>query len=352
MTRIAAQSPAVAATDSSISPDQAYWVDADLEIRVDGPAGAVCSRTGRPWGLVGSAAGCDVVLADGVVAEKAIYFHATAEGAFFVDLAAREPQDEGRVGWLGSDAVAVGPYQISAVSRHLSRTDFSRPADLTAAGSFCGPRPVVELSDSGHRHLRMRLSRCLTILGRSKPSHVRVKRRPISAVHAALYVDQDRLWIIDLASLNGVKVNDHRVKAALLRPGDVVSLGGPTLRFAGFISDTQSSAQSESPAVCNAVAPESVGPLGGDFRSDNTTAPSEQRLVEEWIDPSLNRLMVREKARQKRRLLSLAAVLAVAATALGATGYLAWRQLQNGPALGAEWHDTGPTLTGFESDVP
>jgi hypothetical protein len=317
------------ASRASISLDRTYWVGGELEVTVDGPGGTVQKNIGRPWALVGASSNCDVILAEvagqASLPEKALYLQGTDRGVFFVDLAiASEP--EARHGWLGQDPVAVGPYRVSAVLRpplgDSPSAESSPAANLLAPGSLADIRAVVVLSDGGDRQARIQVGRRLTLIGRSRPSTLRIKHRRISAVHAALYIERDRLWIIDLESLNGVKVNGAPVKAASLGPGETAWLGGsgggPTITFEGF----RTTAQTDDLPDPSPVALD----VGSTSLRATVSAAIGNPSVEDRIDPSLGRLMVREKVRQKRRTLAAAAVIVIATAIVGTTGFWAWRQ--------------------------
>jgi pSer/pThr/pTyr-binding forkhead associated (FHA) protein len=63
-------------------------------------------------------------------------------------------------------------------------------------------------------------------LGRSAASNVVVAHGEVSKLHARLVRGADRLFVLDLGSTNGTFVNGERVRRALLRHGDTLSLGG------------------------------------------------------------------------------------------------------------------------------
>jgi serine phosphatase RsbU (regulator of sigma subunit)/pSer/pThr/pTyr-binding forkhead associated (FHA) protein len=64
------------------------------------------------------------------------------------------------------------------------------------------------------------------VIGRGAESQLRLDHDTVSRQHALLYRDPfKRVWIRDLDSRNGVKVNDQRVSEQLVSPGDLIRVG-------------------------------------------------------------------------------------------------------------------------------
>lgn len=62
-------------------------------------------------------------------------------------------------------------------------------------------------------------------IGRAPDNSIAIDNVSISAHHARVEVQQGRLTLTDLGSLNGTFVNSQRVKSAALKDGDVISIG-------------------------------------------------------------------------------------------------------------------------------
>ena len=69
------------------------------------------------------------------------------------------------------------------------------------------------------------LARSVTTLGRGKKSHLRIPLRSVSRIHAQIEIREDGVFIRDLGSSNGTRLNGKRVVEARLRPGSRISLG-------------------------------------------------------------------------------------------------------------------------------
>lgn len=88
-------------------------------------------------------------------------------------------------------------------------------------------RAIVSLDDR-----RYVLDGPTATLGRSKECECVLADPNISRKHAQLRRNSSGDWqVVDLGSTNGIKVNDRRVDASRLSPGDEVTLGTTTFTF-------------------------------------------------------------------------------------------------------------------------
>jgi pSer/pThr/pTyr-binding forkhead associated (FHA) protein len=72
---------------------------------------------------------------------------------------------------------------------------------------------------------RRELTRRLTLVGRQRPSALRIADRDISALHAILYWQSGTIWAIDLLSRTGTRLQDTLIDAAEFSPGSSLMLG-------------------------------------------------------------------------------------------------------------------------------
>lgn len=71
-----------------------------------------------------------------------------------------------------------------------------------------------------------------TIIGRESDSGIQLGDDDFaSAHHARIDLRSDGVWVEDLGSTNGTFVNDERITAERLQPGDVVKVGQTELRL-------------------------------------------------------------------------------------------------------------------------
>ncbi len=62
-------------------------------------------------------------------------------------------------------------------------------------------------------------------IGRAPDNSIAIDNVSVSTHHARIEMQQGRLTLADLGSLNGTFVNAQRVKSATLKDGDVISIG-------------------------------------------------------------------------------------------------------------------------------
>jgi pSer/pThr/pTyr-binding forkhead associated (FHA) protein len=70
-------------------------------------------------------------------------------------------------------------------------------------------------------------------IGRAPDNDLVVPDPSVSGHHAELRTAPDGCQIVDLGSLNGTFVNEHRVTTATLREGDLVGFGAATFQLVG-----------------------------------------------------------------------------------------------------------------------
>lgn len=88
--------------------------------------------------------------------------------------------------------------------------------------------------EAGGEEHHLRLDEGQTLIGRSRACAVYYPHRSLSRQHAALERSGERLFVHDLGSRLGVKVNGRRVKAAELEEGDAVTVGWLVLHVRGL----------------------------------------------------------------------------------------------------------------------
>jgi len=74
------------------------------------------------------------------------------------------------------------------------------------------------------------LTKDLTLVGRKECCDVRLDHKSVSKVHCVLTKSDGLLFLRDLGSTNGTKVNGKRVRRAALQPNDVLYVAGFNFR--------------------------------------------------------------------------------------------------------------------------
>jgi hypothetical protein len=209
------------------------WCNRQITVRVQGPDGERTIDVGKPYARIGSHARSDVILEGPGVPRLGFYLHATKRGIFLKPLVTMLDGQETCGRWLSPDcAVEVGEYRFFA-----SFTDGAPPVaghwlPLDEKGSAELPVPVIYILVNEARRATYRAYRQLTVVGREKPSALRLRSEFISLTHCVLYWDQGRLWFVDLFSANGTERRGRRRDAGRLRLGHTIKLGDVRLGLA------------------------------------------------------------------------------------------------------------------------
>src|ERR1051326_2995870 len=67
-------------------------------------------------------------------------------------------------------------------------------------------------------------------VGRTGENDIVLPDHSLSRHHAAFWIENQRLWVQDLASKNGLYVNDERIRKKCLAVGDIVRIGTSSLK--------------------------------------------------------------------------------------------------------------------------
>src|SRR4029078_7707281 len=92
---------------------------------------------------------------------------------------------------------------------------------LSAVGGINGAPTAFRLENRQHEHL----------FGRTRRCEVRVDVQEVSREHASFSRRPDGIYVKDLGSVNGVLVNNTRVKDYRLYDGDLIQIGNVKLRL-------------------------------------------------------------------------------------------------------------------------
>lgn len=212
------------------------WSSYGLRVTTAGPTGSVVTEIDRPFARVGAHSLSDVRLAKGTADKRAIYFHATQQGVFYVDLAECD-RGLGRRGWLppGGD-VEIGVYRLSAeltIGGQLAQAPepSEQSIDLCGYDADESSYPNFEIGYKGQKISEVGLRRPLSLVGRRPPCALRIREGHVSTCHGVFYWRDETLWFIDLFSGNGSLLNGRPVDAARVRVGDRIDLGSAELLF-------------------------------------------------------------------------------------------------------------------------
>lgn len=111
----------------------------------------------------------------------------------------------------------------------------------------------LRIRESDHQEpWRFPLTQRTVVIGRGENADLRLKSDRVSRRHAELFRDPtDRLWIRDLKSRNGVKVNDVPITEAVVCPHDCIEIGPFKLTYmpGGQTGESHSTIDAPSPTI-------------------------------------------------------------------------------------------------------
>src|SRR5215469_17562755 len=74
------------------------------------------------------------------------------------------------------------------------------------------------------------ISRDLTVVGRQEACDLRLEHKSVSKLHCVIVKTDGLLFLRDLGSTNGTRVNGQRVRRAALLPNDELAIAGHKFR--------------------------------------------------------------------------------------------------------------------------
>lgn len=191
----------------------------------------------QPFILIGNHERADLRLDSEAISRRQVYLQLLNGRLFATHLSKRVPTRWGAAeqtaGWIDRDTeISIGPYTLRfdwiVDPRHARAASNENPM---SAGSFPGPAVTLELKDGRPGSNRAVIDRALTLVGSYPICKLRMHSSHISAVHCSLVRTEEGLWVIDLASREGVQVNNATVRTALLADGDLLQIGGRRIKI-------------------------------------------------------------------------------------------------------------------------
>jgi hypothetical protein len=171
-----------------------------------------------------------VLLRHSGIGTRAAYFHATQNAIWCFSFARSLSLPVKPTAVKPGTGVHLGPYRLCV--------DFCEPIngseEIAIHPSTQSPKPQIELefcTTDDSSMLAQLLADPFAIVGRDPPSNIRLTDDRLSRIHCVLYQCQEHLWLVDLLSSNGTRVNGHRVEASMLQPVDRIKLGNHWFRY-------------------------------------------------------------------------------------------------------------------------
>jgi pSer/pThr/pTyr-binding forkhead associated (FHA) protein len=214
-----------------------------LRVRTTARGSAVpCEHAfARPFLLVGRNPRSCVRLEDSRVSRRHAYFQLVEGRLVGVDLGSRTglvwPGGEvGSSGWVASSGVRLGSWTLFPVGDRTADEppegghEWDPLRDRVARPGW--QEATIDISGGEQpRTVRWRLSRMVTLVGASASCRVRLRHPSVSRVHCSLVWTPLGVWLVDLLSREGTRLNGGPVGWARIADGDEVCVGAYRLRF-------------------------------------------------------------------------------------------------------------------------
>ena len=124
------------------------------------------------------------------------------------------------------------PKERQAISASLHKLDEQRARlrERLERESVTAMGRLTLLADAG-KSIEYEVGTSTVTIGRGQHNDIRIRRQSVSREHARLTPSGDGVFLEDLSSRNGVRVNNRRVARHRLRSGDIVMIGQVRFRF-------------------------------------------------------------------------------------------------------------------------
>src|SRR4051812_27547589 len=231
----------------------------------------------QPFALVGRASQTDVHLDHPTVSRRHAYLQAIGGRLLCVDLGSRTggrwPDGRRRAGWgAPRESVTVGADEARLASLPAA-PDFPEPADTPdpLAARPADPTrlaPIsLEVSTGSGGPAVWTMPQWVALAGRAGTCAIRAADEKLSPYHCAFVKGPEGLWVIDLLSEGGTRVNGESARAARLKDGDLVRAGALAVlvRADGLAPGPALSASQYgvSSALIDLAPSQAVAPAGG-----------------------------------------------------------------------------------------
>lgn len=213
------------------------WTKEGLRVVLKGPG---LKRSGKkfslaqPFARIGRFPYLDLPIDDPEISRWHVYLQRFPEGVFFVDLGSRlglvHRGVACRDGWLDpGEPLEVGDFslQVAETGGAASSPRGNPLARIEADKDDLLPVTLTFLTRDGNS-IDHRLKRRLTLMGRSKPSNVRIADPSIARAHLAFYRTQTEAWIVNLAAASAFH-DGQPLTSARLSDEDAFLVGDLTI---------------------------------------------------------------------------------------------------------------------------
>jgi pSer/pThr/pTyr-binding forkhead associated (FHA) protein len=284
-----------------------------LELNVSGPglAGTERRTFEHPFVLIGRHETNCLRLDDAEVSRRHVYLQQLGGRVFCVDLGSRtgirwegEPRP---AGWLRPDErIQIGPFTLelaAATPAGAGPVDFAAKLGDPLQDRMSAPLPQLTVELGNEVKSRLQLNRVLVLVGSSPECRVRLRDAGISRHHCSLVTTPEGVWVIDLLSGNGTRLNGQPTRWALVKDGDQLQVGPYTFRVShpAVSAETPRHDLSEIPAGTPGSPAAEIPALTPELQAELDAARERQRdaevLRQQLADSRAECERLREQAR-------------------------------------------------------
>lgn len=194
----------------------------------------------QPFAVVGRDPRLELTLDDESVSRRHAFLITLGGRVFCLDLGSRHGLTWDGVampsGWLDPHgSIGIGAYRLKLISGVRGAEPSPPPLvnPLAIDGPTSGGSSLSVALESPHKVTgarRLRVRQELTLIGRAPECRLQIRDDSISRYHAVLVRLSTGLWVVDLASRDGLRVNGARVRWSELVDGDHLHIGRYRLR--------------------------------------------------------------------------------------------------------------------------
>jgi hypothetical protein len=211
----------------SFPESDSLWTGARLRLTVAGTGDA--DRTvelSTPYARVGSDPRCELCVPDLDLPPLVYYLHANDRGLEAWPLS--DPADRRRGPITQGHLLPLGPGMLQ-----VERIDESgRESQAASAVSW----PEVTITFQGRRWPKV-LHRPVTIVGKQRPSFLRLHGARLAVCHAALIAEEGQMWLLGLQTSNEFESGDPKDwQIRRIAVGETVELGAAQATLMGWIT--------------------------------------------------------------------------------------------------------------------
>ncbi|WP_254053922.1 FHA domain-containing protein [Singulisphaera sp. GP187] len=168
------------------------------------------------------------------VSRRQVYLQVIAGRSFHVNIGGRIHDDCERElipqGWVDDQrGIEIGPVRIHTEDP-ASSVNLGNPLDARSLDDSPLPVVILEFPQQTGRP-SWKLSRVLTLLGRTSECRLRFLDHEISHYHCSLLRTPSGTWVVDLLGRTGIKLNKQPIRWARLENGDLLEVGRHLIRI-------------------------------------------------------------------------------------------------------------------------